>query len=153
MNGDSKLTPGIRVIIGFHIFSLIIWFFGQTLAVFTYDTVAAWGLQGPRDLLDPAIVEVNRGIGLTDTLVMLPLFIVAAVGLFRRRFYGAVASWLVFGMTLYWPVVFWCCQEFYATGGIAHHPTSTATIILPGALWLIAAWGTWCRARHRPVFD
>ena len=116
MTEDAKLPIGVWIIIGFHIFSFIIWFFGQALAVVAYDTVAGWGLQGPRDQLDPAIVEVNRGIALTDTLVMLPLFIVAAVGLFRRRFYGAVASWLVFGMTLYWPVVFWCCQEFYAAG-------------------------------------
>ena len=144
--------PGLRVLIGFHVFSLIIWFFGQTLAIVAYDTVAEWGLQGPRDLLDPVIVEVNRGIGLTDTLVMLPLFVVAAFGLSRRRFYGAVASWLVFGMTLYWPVIYWSCQGFYAAAGIAHQPTSMATIILPGALWLIAAWGTWYLAKNRDLF-
>jgi hypothetical protein len=153
MKEDSRLPPGVWVIIGFHIFSLVIWFFGQTLAVVAYDTVAGWGLQGQRNQLDPAIVEVNRGIGLADTLVMLPLFMVATIGLVRRRFYGAVASWLVFGMTLYWPVVFWCCQEFYAAAGIRHQPTSAATIILPGALWLIAAWGAWYLARHRALFD
>jgi hypothetical protein len=150
---DPKLPSGVWILIGFHIFSFVIWFFGQTLAVVAYDTVAGWGLQGPRDQLDPAIVEVNRGIGLADTLVMLPLFIVAAIGLYRRRFYGAVASWLVFGMTLYWPVVFWCCQDFYAAAGIAHQPTSGAAIILPGVLWLIAAWGTWYLARNREIFQ
>ena len=152
MTQNSKLPLGIWVIICFHIFSLVIWFFGQTLAVVAYDTVAGWGLQGPRDQLDPAIVEVNRGIGLTDTLVMLPLFIVSTIGLWHRRFWGAVASWLVFGMTLYWPVIFWCCQEFYAAAGIAHQPTSAVAIILPGVLWLIAAWGTWYLAKNRELF-
>lgn len=152
MAEKPKIPPGVWVIVGFHIFSLVIWFFGQTLALVAYDTVATWGLQPPRAELDPAIVEVNRGVALADTLVMLPLFIVAATGLYRRRFYGAVSSWLVFGMTLYWPLVFWCCQKFFAATGIAHQPTSLAAVILPGALWLIAAWGTWYLARHRSSF-
>jgi hypothetical protein len=152
MTDDAKLPLGVWVLIGFHIFSLVIWFFGQTLAIFAYDTVAGWGLQGARDLLDPVIVEVNRAIGLTDTLVMLPLFVVASIGLSRRRFFGAVASWLVFGMTLYWPVIYWSCQGFYRAAGIAYEPTSAVTIILPGALWLIAVWGTWYLARHRALF-
>lgn len=145
----AKLPLGIKVIVGFHIFSFVIWFFGQTVAVVAYDRVAAWGLQEPRALIDPVIVEVNRAIGLTDTLVMLPLFIVGAVGLLRRRFYGAVASWLVFGMTIYWPVVFWCSQGFYEAAGIRHAPVPIAYILLPGALMLIACWGSWYLARSR----
>ena len=89
MTRSSKLPPGVKVIIGFHLCSFVLWFFGQSVAVVAYDTMADWGLQGPRDLLDPVIVEVNRGIGLTDTLVMLPLFIVAAAGLARKRFFGS----------------------------------------------------------------
>jgi hypothetical protein len=145
-------TTGVKVIIGFHIVSFVIWFCGQSLAVVAYDTVAGWGLQDPRALIDPVIVEVNRGIGLADTLVQLPLFLVAAFGLLRGRFYGAVASWLVFGMTLYWPVVFWCSQFFYAAAGITHQPVSTITVVLPGAIWLFAGWGSWYLARHRVLF-
>ena len=33
MSDKPMLPPGAWVIIGFHIFSLVIWFFGQTLAV------------------------------------------------------------------------------------------------------------------------
>jgi hypothetical protein len=150
------LTPGlprgVKVIIGFHLFSLVIWFFGQSVAVVAYDMVAEWGLQDSRALVDPVIVEVNRAIGLTDTIVMLPLFIVAAVGLLHRRFYGAVASWLAFGMTLYWPVVFWTSQGFYAQAGIRHQPMSIVAIILPAVLLLIACWGSWYLYRNRELF-
>jgi hypothetical protein len=152
MTRDSSLPVGVKIIIGFHIFSFVIWFFGQSGAVVAYDTVAVWGLQDPRDLIDPVIVEVNRAIGLTDTIVMLPLFIVAAVGLARSKFYGAVASWLVFGMTLYWPVVFWCSQSFYAAAGITHRPTPMTATILPGTLMLIACWGIWYLAKQRELF-
>jgi hypothetical protein len=153
MERTSRLPLGFKVIIGFHLFSFAIWLFGQTMAVWAYDTVAGWGLQDSRALVDPAIVEVNRAIGLTDTIVMLPLFIVAAIGILRRRFYGAVASWLAFGMTLYWPVIFWCSQGFYAAADIKHQPMVPGYILLPGALLLIAVWGSWYLARHRDVFQ
>ena len=143
----------VKVILGFHVFNLVIWLIGQTGAVVAYDTVAAWGLQEPRDLVDPALVEVNRGIGLADTIVMLPLFAIAIVGLLRRRFYGAVASWLVFGMTIYWPVVYWCSQGFYARAGLRHVPVSAGTVILPGTLLLIAVWGSWYLAVRREIFS
>jgi len=146
------LPRGVKVIIGFHAFSFVIWFFGQSVAVVAYDTVAGWGLQHPRALIDPVIVQVNRAVGLTDTIVMLPLFIVAAVGLLRRRFYGAVASWLVFGMTLYWPVVFWISQGFYAEASIRHQSTSMIDIIVPAVLFLIAGWGSWYLYRNRGIF-
>jgi hypothetical protein len=144
-----KIPPGIKVIIGFHIFSFAIWSFGQTGAVIDYDRVAEWGLQDPRVLIDPVIVAVNSGIGLADTIIMLPFFVVATIGLLRMRFYGAVASWLAFGMTLYWPTVFWCTQGFYAAAGITHVPTSPLTVVLPGVFLLVAAWGSWYLGRNR----
>lgn len=152
MTESGRLLLGVKVIIGFHIFSFVTWSFGQSGAVVAYDRVASWGLQDPRALVDPVIVQVNRAIGLTDTFIMLPLFLVATVGLLRRKFYGAVASWLAFGMTLYWPVVFWASQGFYAAADIRHAPTPAAAILLPGALWLIAAWGSWYLFKNRELF-
>lgn len=44
---------GIKFIIGFHILSIIFWVVGQGGAVIAYDTVAQWGLQEPRETIDP----------------------------------------------------------------------------------------------------
>lgn len=151
MRHSPELTLGIKAIIGFHSASFVLWFFGQTLAVVAYDTVAGWGLQDPPSLVNPVIVEVNRAIGLADTIVMLPLFVVAAIGLLQKKFYGAVASWIVFGMTLYWPVVAWASQGFYAAANIEHMPMTAAYIILPGAAALIAGWGSWYLYRNRTL--
>jgi hypothetical protein len=153
MTQTLGLPRGVKVIIGFHVLSFVLWFFGQSVAVVAYDMVAEWGFQDQRSLVDPVIVEVNRAIGLADTIVMLPLFIVAAIGLLRRKFSGAVVSWLVFGMTLYWPVVFWTSQGFYAAANIRHQPTAVAGIVLPGALLLIACWGSWYLCRNRAMFQ
>jgi hypothetical protein len=152
MTRASKIPRGIRVIIGFHIFSFFIWSFGQTGAAINYDKTAEWGLQDPRALVDPVIVAVNRGIGLADTIIMLPFFVVATVGLLRMRFYGAVASWLAFGMTLYWPIEYWCTQGFYAAAGITHVPASPLTVVVPGVFLLVAAWGSWYLGRNRGLF-
>jgi hypothetical protein len=152
MESTESSLVGVKVIIVFHLISLLLWLVGQTGAVIAYDVVAEWGIQDPRNLLDPAIVEVNRGIGLADTLVMLPLHAVAAIGLVKGRFYGVVASWLVFGMTVYWPTVFWCSQYFYGRAGVTHNPTQAAAVILPGIMMLVAVWGTWYLAKNRKRF-
>lgn len=152
MTTTGRLPKGVWVIIVFHVVSLVLWLFGQTGAVVSYDTAADWGFQESRAVLDPVIVEVNRGIGLTDTLVMLPLFVVAAVGLVRRQFYGAVASWLAFGMTLYWPTEFWCTKYFYGRAGIMSPFPGVSAIVLPGVLLLVAVWGSWYLAKNRRLF-
>ena len=151
MGETWKLPLGVKLIIGFHLASFVILFFGQSLAVVAYDRVADWGLQEPSALLDPVIVQVNRSIGLTDTIIMLPLHAIAAAGLLQMRFYGAVASWLVFGMTMYWPLLFWTAQGFYAAAGTRHVPTSTMAIIVPAACMLIAIWGSWYLYRNRDL--
>jgi len=95
MKQQAKLPFGIKFIVGFFSVSFVIWLFGQTGAVFAYDAIAAWGLQESRSTTDPALVLVNRAIGLADTIVMLPLFVVAIAGLLQRKFYGAVTRWVV----------------------------------------------------------
>ena len=78
---------------------------GQGGAVVAYDTVAQWGLQEARVTIDPVIVVVNRGIGLADFIIGVPLFILAIIGLWRQKYFGYVASWMVFGISLYWTTV------------------------------------------------
>jgi len=148
MQPKTKLPLGIKIIIGFHLFNIIMWTIGQGGAVISYDTVARWGLQDPRALLDPVIVEVNRGIGLADLLTMIPLFFMAVIGLWRLKFYGAVASWLVLGISFYWPIVFFGNQYFYGQEGIKYNPTPISTILFLVVLLLFAGWASWYLFRN-----
>lgn len=149
MTTSSQVSTGIKLIIAFHLGSALLWTFGQTWAVIDYDRAAGWGLQDPRSMVDPVVVEVNRAIGLADTLLMLPLHLAAAIGLWRMRLWGAVVSWLVFGMTMYWPLVFWCSQFLYGQGGVKHAPTEPGHMVITGAIFLIACWGSWYLFRVR----
>lgn len=144
----SKIPLGIKCIIGFHLFNILIWTIGQGGAVIAYDTVANWGLQDARNLLDPVIVEVNRGIGLADMILIKPLFIIAVIGLWRLKFFGAVASWMVFVYSMYWPSVYWGSQHFYGQAGIKYQPTSIENTIALSIIFGFALWGSWYLFRH-----
>jgi hypothetical protein len=149
---NSKVPVGLQLVIGFHLLNIVLWTIGQGGSVISYDLVAQWGLQDPRTFIDPAIVEVNRGIGLADMIIMIPLFIIAVIGLLGRKFYGAVASWLALGISLYWPVVFLCSQFFYGKNGIKHNPTDTSTIFILTFLLLITIWASWYLYNNRKLF-
>ena len=153
MSNTSNLTLPIKIIIAFNLLNVVLWTFGQGYAVIDYDTVAEWDLQARRDLLNPAIVEVNRGIGLADMITLIPLFIIGTIGLWKMRFFGAVASWMAYGITLYWPVVFWCSQLFYGQEGIKYEPTTPEAIIVPVIFILTAAWASWYLYKNHQLFE
>jgi hypothetical protein len=151
---DDPLSLPLRIIIAFHVLNLCLWLVGQTGAVLFYDTVAAMGLQDPRDDVDAALVETNRGLGLADTLIPIPLLIMSAVGLYRRKFYGAICSWMVFSWTLYWPMVFFCSQWFYKQNSIKHAPVTAVNAIVPAVFWCFAVWASWhlCRREKAVLY-
>ena len=120
----------------------------QTQDIDCYDTVAEWGLQDARALIDPVIVEVNRGIGLADMIIMIPLFIIAVMGLWRNKFYGAVTSWMALGISLYWPVVFWCSQFFYARADIKHQTAPVSTHVILIFIITVSLWASWYLYRY-----
>jgi len=150
---DSRITLGIKLIIAFHGLNLVMWFFGQTWAVFDYDQAAEWGLQDQREFVDPVIVEVNRSIGLTDTLVMFPLHIIGIIGLLRMKMYGAVSSWMAMGMGVYWPMMFWCSQYFYSQVGIKYQPAPPEFIIVPGVFAAISILACWYLFKKRHLLE
>ena len=140
MQTTAKIPLGIKIIIGFHLLNILLWTIGQGGAVISYDTVAGWGLQDPKELIDPVIVEVNRGL-------------IAAIGLWRQKFYGAVFSWLALGITLYWPIVFFCSQYFYGQAGIKHNPTPMSTIVILSVILIFTLWASWYLFKNYKKLD
>ena len=153
MDKQNKLTLAIRIIIGFHIVSIIFWGVGQGGAVIDYDAVAKMGLQDARETVDPVVVVVNRGIGLADALIGVPLFILAVIGLWRRKFWGAVFSWMVFGIGFYWTAIAWCKQDFYIRAGIKSQPFNMGVHLMLAFVFLFSVWGSWYLLKNRKLFD
>ena len=153
MEKQKKVTLGIKLIIGFFILNLIMFVFGQGGAVVSYDYVAKLGLQEARESIDPVIVVINRGIGLADVLIGVPLFISAIIGLWRLRFFGAVFSWMVLGISFYWTTVAWVKQEFYLQAGVKCQPFDIGTHIMLAFVFLFSAWASWYLLKNRKLFD
>ncbi len=149
---SEKIPNGIKIIIGFHIISTVLWIIGQTFAIFYYDTVAAWGLQELRVFNDPVIIEVNRGIALADSIIMIPLFIPAVIGLWRLKFFGAVFSWMVLSINIYWPVEALSTKYFFSESGIKHVAFDIGTIIFLAIIVLFSGWACAYLLSKRKLF-
>ena len=153
MDKQKKVPLGIKLIIGFFILSTILWIIGQGGAVISYDSVAKLGLQELRESVDPVIVEVNRGIALGDVIIQIPLFILAVIGLWRLRFFGTVASWMVLGINVYWTTVAWAKQSFYLHASVKCQPFDIATNGTLVFIFLFSVWASWYLFKNRMLFD
>lgn len=153
LNKQKRLPLGFKAIIGFHILNIIIWIVGQGGAVIAYDTVASWGLQEARDTADPFCIVINRAIGLADVIIAPPIFAVAAIGLWKIRFYGLLASFMCFGISFYWTTVAWVKQIFLMQAGVKCEPFDLGTHGMLGFVFLFSIWASWYLYRNRLKFD
>jgi hypothetical protein len=153
MENQKNVTLGIKLIIGFLILNLIIFIIGQGGAVVAYDFAANLGLQEARETIDPVIVVVNRGIGLADFLIGIPLFLLAIVGLWRLRFFGAVFSWMILGISLYWPTVAWAKQSFYIQASVKCEPFNVGTHGVLAFVFIVSVWASWYLFKNRKLFE
>ena len=149
----KKLTLGIKLIIGFFILNLIMFVFGQGGAVVDYDYVARLGLQEARETVDPIIVVINRGIGLADVLIGVPLFVLAIIGIWRLRYYGAVFSWMVLGISFYWTAVAWAKQAFYIQASVKCEPFNAGVHGVLAFVFVFSIWASWYLFKNRKLFN
>ena len=153
MEKQKKLSLGIKLIIGFFILNLIMFVFGQGGAVVSYDYAAKLGFQEARETIDPVIVVINRGIGLADVLVGVPLFVLAIIGLWRLRFYGVVFSWMVLGISFYWTTVAWAKQSFYIQASVKCEPFNAGVHGVLAFVFVFSLWASWHLFKNRKLFD
>src|SRR5210317_2130780 len=153
MEKAKKVPAGIKLIIGFFILNLIMFVVGQGGAVVSYDYVAQLGLQEARETIDPVIVVVNRGIGLADVLIGIPLFVLAITGLWRLRYYGAVFSWMVLGISVYWTSVAWAKQSFYLQASVKSQPFDVGVHGVLAFIFIFSLWASWYLFKYRTLFD
>ena len=153
MKKQIKVPFSIKLIIGFLILNLIMFVIGQGGAVVSYDYVAKLGLQEARETIDPVIVVINRGIGLADVLIGVPLFILAIIGLWRLRFFGAVFSWMVLGISFYWTTVAWAKQSFYIQASIKCQPFDIGVHGVLAFVFIFSVWASWYLFKNRKLLE
>ncbi|MFC2134904.1 hypothetical protein ACFLR4_02500 [Bacteroidota bacterium] len=153
MDNLPKVPLGIKFIIGFFVVNIIIFVIGQGGAVIAYDAVAKLGLQELRESVHPVIVVVNRGIGFADFIIGVPLFIFAVIGLWKMRYWGAMVSWMVLGISFYWTSVAWAKQYFYLEASVKCPPFDMGTHFMLAFVFLFSLWASWYLFQNRKLFN
>jgi len=133
------------------LFSVMI-LLGQTMSFINYDFTVSIGLQESRDVVGEMGVAINKGFGLSDTIIYLPLLVIGLVGLWLRKKWGLFAMVGALGITAYWPMV---CLFFllFARGSPGFNFTNfTSYTILLTAFTVYGLWGLWYLYKnHRKI--
>ena len=116
-------TIGFWILISVGILLNLIYLLGQTMVVINYNFTVSLGLQEHVNEITEIGVALNRGFGLGDTLLYIPLFIIGIIGIFWRSERGLYAMFAAMGITVYWPIV--CLSTvFFAKSASAWHFTN-----------------------------
>ena len=81
----------------------------QIYSLFNWDGAVDLGLQNERftgDAVERALAKESWGVAMADILWPLPISIVALIGLLRTRLFGFVACFMVFAISVYFPIIF-----------------------------------------------
>ena len=100
-----KHTCGFCILMIGAIFMLVMLLLGQTMSFIDYDFTVSLGLQESVDSVSELGVAMNKGFGVGDTIVYVPLFIIGIIGLWLNRKWGHFAMIAAMAITAYWPMV------------------------------------------------
>jgi hypothetical protein len=67
------------------VLSIPLFLVGQTTCVFTYERKVQDGLQESQAEIGPGMVQVNRAFGASDSIFYIPVLLLSAYGMFRRK--------------------------------------------------------------------
>ena len=138
MKSDGAVGFWILMVIG--ILVLIMLFLGQMMSFINYEFTVATGLQESVNVIGEMGVAVNKGFGVGDTIIYIPLLIMGLVGLWIRKEWGIFTMAGALGITAYWPMVV-LFTLIFAKGSPGFNFTNyrSYTIILT----LITIYGIW----------
>lgn len=110
------------------------------MAIINYEWTVSVELQEPEIEITEIGVVFNKGFGMADTFIYIPIFIIALIGIFKEKIFGIFFMFGFLSITAYWPVV--CLSAvFFANGSPNWHFTDYTfySIILS----LITIYGIW----------
>ncbi len=137
----TKRTPGFWVLTVVGLFILLILFLGQMMAFINYNFTVSIGLQEPVEMISEIGVALNKGFGVGDTIVYIPLLIAGLIGLWREKEWGLYTMTAALAITAYWPVVSMCLLLFAkgAPGFYFTNYLSYSVILIP--IFIYGIWG------------
>ncbi|MBF0429635.1 MAG: hypothetical protein HQK83_00025 [Fibrobacteria bacterium] len=139
----KERTAGYWTIMVIGILLLLELCIGQAMAWINYEFAVSIGLQESMEKVGETLVAVNKGFGVGDTIVYIPILILGLIGLWLRTNWGVTAMIAAMGITVYWPVT---CMYIllYARGIPGFNFTDFCSYgIILSAISCFGIWGMW----------
>jgi hypothetical protein len=131
---------GFWALIVIGIMILLMLFLGQMMSFINYEFTVMLGLQESVDVIAEMGVAVNKGFGVGDTMIYIPLLILGIVGLLIRKGWGLITMGGALGITAYWPMTVLFILIFArGTPGFTFSNYTSYAILLS----LISIYGIW----------
>ena len=148
---NTTRTTGFWVIMVMGIISLAMLLIGQLPSFINYDFSVSIGMQEPANVIGAMGVAVNKGIALSDTLIILPLLLIGLAGLWKRKPWGLFAMAGIMTYMAYWPMV--CLFWFVFAKGLPdfHFTNFISYIIICSFFTLYALWALWYLYKKRKI--
>jgi hypothetical protein len=149
----ERRPKGFWFLIGVGIFLNLMYLSGQTMAVIDYQSAVSMGLQESTDQVTQVGVALNKGFGLGDTIVYIPLFVAGIFGLIKKTSWGIYTMMGALAITVYWPVVSLATLYFAKTADGWSFDNYTSYSILLLSITVYGCWGIWYLFKHRHDFS
>ena len=137
----EKRPVAYWVIVSFLALSTVLMLIAQTTPIFDYPLAVRLGFQNGADKISEYGVQVIRAFCVADTLVFIPLTLIALIGLLLRKRWSLFATAAVTGISVYWVVAYGFMVAFLNGMPGYHVVLGPADWIIMGAYVLFGIWG------------
>ncbi len=139
----KKGTAGFWVLMIIGILLLIMLIIGQMMSFINYEFTVSLGLQESVDIVSEMGVALNKGFGVGDTIIYIPLLIIGLIGLWLRKKWGVFTMIGAMGITAYWPMVSLFFLIFAKNIPGFNFTDYTSYTILLVVITVYGLWGLW----------
>lgn len=137
---NAKSPLAYWAMVGFLALSTVLMLIAQTTPVFDYDLAVRLGFQAGADRITEYGVHVMRAFCVADTLVFIPLTLLALVGLLLKKHWSLYAIASTSGLSIYWVVAYG-----FMVNGLHGMPGYQHVLAMPD--WVVmgsyVAFGVW----------
>ena len=136
----TKSPLAYWVMVAFLSLSTILMLIGQATPIFDYDLAVRLGFQNGAERITDFGVQVIRAFCVSDTVVFIPLTLLALIGLLLKKRWSLFVIAATTGISVYWVVAYGFMVRFLS-GMPGYH------VVLAAPDWIImgsyALFGVW----------
>jgi len=137
---SAKSPVAYWAIVVFLALSTVLMLIAQTPPIFDYDLAVRLGFQNGADKITEYGVQVIRAFCVADTLVFIPLTVLALIGLLLKKRWSLFATASLTGISIYWAVAYGFMVPFLNGMPGYHAVLAAPDWLIMGAYVVFGVW-------------